>query len=177
MAASRTIIGRRVRRRSRQYISPLTLLCPLQLAGDAVNVRTCWRVTGEKVVRLDRQIIVVGNGLFAAGLANFLRSRGHQASALDAGPDCYDILAARPPDALIIDLLAARQDDFALLRRLRHNPILAVVPVLVSSPGTVVGDINRLERRLRALGAHPLLNPHDLDAILSELVDHTSHVA
>src|SRR5213595_2843128 len=66
-------------------------------------------------------------------------------------------------------LVAALRADFQVLRRLRGEPSLAGVPILVSSPGTVTDDPAWLERRLRPLDVRLLLEPHDLEAILGEM--------
>ena len=79
------------------------------------------------------------------------------------------ILAGSRPAAILIDLMTAWRDDFALLRRIRTSPQFGTVPVLVLSPGTIGQDSAMLDARLRALGAQPLLSPHDLDDVLHEL--------
>ena len=73
------------------------------------------------------------------------------------------------PAAIIIDLLVARRDDFLLLRRLRGSARFARVPIIVLSTGTLGGERAGLEARLRSFGARPLLAPHDIDDVVSEL--------
>jgi CheY-like chemotaxis protein len=83
--------------------------------------------------------------------------------------DLDTALAGSRPAAILIDLMTAWHDDFALLRRIRTLSQFSAVPVLVLSPGTIGHDHAMLDSRLRALGAQPLLSPHDLDDVLSEL--------
>ena len=116
-----------------------------------------------------RTIVVIGDGVYALSLAQLLRLRGHCAEALNSECRSYERLAGLSPRALIVDLMVARRNDFALLRRLQADPSLCRVPVLVSSPGTVAGDVPQLEAHLRALGARPLLDSHELEAVLTEI--------
>lgn len=122
-------------------------------------------------------VVVIGDGIYAVGLAGFLQARGYRAPVVSAACRNPHQLLEQEPVALVIDLLTASAADFTLLRWLRSTPLLATLPVLVSSPGTVVDDTSALERRLRALGARTLLGPHDLETILDELLSLVPAVA
>ena len=122
------------------------------------------------MTRQTNPILLLGNDLLILGLAAMLRARGRRVMA--RGGDHRDLdmaLAGLRPDAILIDLTTAWRDDFALLRRLQIMPQFREVPVLVLSPGTIMDDHAMLDARLRSLGARPLLSPHDLDDVLSEL--------
>lgn len=121
-------------------------------------------------------ILIIGHDLLALGLAALLRSRG-QRVVVRGGTreDIAALLVPANPAAIIVDLMVACRDDFALLRRLRSAPTLSSTPILVLSPGTVGQDGGALERQLRAFAAQPMLSPHDLDAVLGELA--RSHVS
>lgn len=115
-------------------------------------------------------ILIIGHDLLAFGLAAMLRARGLRVIVRGGERQDGEALLAGPrPAAIIIDLMVARRDDFALLRFLRASAQLADVPLLVLSPGTVSKDMVALERQLRSFDARPLLNPHDLDTVLGEL--------
>lgn len=131
------------------------------------------------MIEPERKVVVIGSELFALGLVATLRGHGYSVSVITGARRGAEMLAtiSWPPAALLVDLMVARHDDFALLRWIQSRPTLAAVPVLVSSPGTVVGDVGLLERQLHLLGARPLLDPHDLGAILDELVCLPPHVA
>jgi CheY-like chemotaxis protein len=124
---------------------------------------------GTNVARREQTIVIIGDGIYAAGLEGALRDSGYHALAVGSECSRADLLAELAPDALVVDLMAARRDDFQALRRLRNEPGLAGVPILVSSPGTVTDDTAWLERRLRSLDVRLLLEPHDLEAILGEV--------
>ena len=117
--------------------------------------------------------LLIGHDLLILGLAAQLRVRGARVVVRTevrhgiAGA-CGDAM----PTAIIVDLLVARPDDFALLRRLRGYAPLARVPIIVLSAGTLGAEQATLEARLRSLGTRPLLAPHDLDDVLDE-VDHS----
>jgi DNA-binding response OmpR family regulator len=122
---------------------------------------------------LNRQagpILIIGHDILAFGLAAMLRARGMRVIVRGGERQDGDSLLAGPrPAAIIVDLMVARRDDFALLRRMQAAQHLAGVPILVLSPGTVSKDSAALENQLRAFAARPLLTPHDLDTVLGEL--------
>jgi DNA-binding NarL/FixJ family response regulator len=124
-------------------------------------------------------ILIIGHDILALGLAAMLRARGVRVVVVrGAEPNGNPLSLPGPrPAAIIIDLLIAKRDDFALLRQLRAMPHLEGVPVLVLSPGTVAQDASALEARLRAFAAQPLLTPHDLDTVLGELERSLASVA
>jgi CheY-like chemotaxis protein len=124
---------------------------------------------GTHVARSEQTIVIIGDGIYATGLADALRAGGYRALAVGSDHGGAGALAELEPDALVVDLMAARRADFQLLRRLRGEPGRAGVPILVSSPWTVTDDPAWLERRLRSLDVRLLLEPHDLDAILGEM--------
>ena len=127
------------------------------------------REMGETMTERARTIVIIGDGVYALSLAQLLRLRGQCAVALNSERGSYEQIAGLSPLALIVDLMAAGRNDFALLRQLQADPSLSGVPVLVSSPGTVAGDAPQLEAQLRALGARPLLDSHELEAVLAEI--------
>jgi CheY-like chemotaxis protein len=135
----------------------------------------------SKVLTMDRAtapVLIIGHDLLALGLAALLRARG-QRVVVRGGTraEIAGLVIAQRPAAIIVDLMAARRDDFALLHRLRTTAGLADVPLLVLSPGTIEHESVALERHLRAFDARPMLSPHDLDAVLGELARSQASVA
>jgi CheY-like chemotaxis protein len=125
---------------------------------------------------LEAGAMIIGHDILALGLAALLRSRG-QRVVVRGGTreEIAALVVPASPAAIIVDLMVACRDDFALLRRLRSAPVLATTPILVLSPGTVGHDAGVLERQLRAFSAQPMLSPHDLDAVIGELA--RSHIS
>lgn len=128
--------------------------------------------------RTTAPVLIIGHDLLALGLAALLRSRG-QRVVVRGGTreDISGLVIPQRPAAVIVDLMAARRDDFALLRRLRATAGLVDVPLLVLSPGTIEHECGALERQLRAFDARPMLSPHDLDAVIGELARSHASVA
>lgn len=123
--------------------------------------------------RLTKPTLLIGHDLLVLGLAASLRARGVRAIVRGAERhDLEGIFGGPAPGVIIVDLLVAWRDDFALLRRLRAGAQFANVPILVLSTGTIGKERAALESRLRSFGAQPLLSPHDLDDLLSE-VEHS----
>ncbi len=115
-------------------------------------------------------IMIIGHDILSLGLAAMLRGRGRRVIVRGGEPKDTALLFTDPrPAAIILDLMVARRDDFAVLRRVRAMTHLLDVPTLVLSPGTLMTESVEVERRIRALGARALLTPHDLDAVLNEL--------
>jgi CheY-like chemotaxis protein len=133
---------------------------------------------GGAMERPTDPILIIGHDLLALGLAALLRSRGQRVVVRGGTREEIAALAVPAnPAAIIVDLMVACRDDFALLRRLRSAPPLATTPILVLSPGTVGHDAELLERQLRAFAAQPMLSPHDLDAVMGELARSDASVA
>jgi CheY-like chemotaxis protein len=131
-----------------------------------------WLRTGVLMNGFAEPVLVIGPELFVYGVTAALRAQGLHAVPLSMSErgDSFALAPEGPrPGALLIDLLVARRDDFALLRQVRETPALTDVPVIVSSSGTLGADRRTVEYRLRSLGTRPLLDPHDLADIVGEL--------
>ena len=96
---------------------------------------------------------------------DILEGEGHRVSLAAAAPELAAITELRP-DLLILDLLLGDDEDaaWALLRRLREDPRLADLPVLVCSAATRL--LQRLEPALRNLGAEVVCKPFELEDFL-----------
>lgn len=122
-------------------------------------------------------LVIIGHDILALGLAALLRARGARVLVRDGMYEGEVIPAGMRPAAIIVDLLVACRDEFALLRLLRADPRFCDVPILVLSPGTVSRGLRSLEERLRALDVRALLSPHDLDTVVGELERSLAQVA
>ncbi len=63
------------------------------------------------------------------------------------------ILASQPPDLILLDVMLPDMDGFELTRRLRQDPALSAIPIVLV---TVLDDVDTKVRGLEA-GAHDLL--------------------
>lgn len=125
------------------------------------------------------EIVVIGSGFFATAFAAALQARGHVTVAIDcpARADTPSVELPAGAAVLVVDLLLARRDDFALLRALRSDSAFLSTPTFVLSSGTVTNDVAQLEDQLRAFGVEPLLEPVDLDTLLARLTAPISNAA
>lgn len=83
------------------------------------------------------------------GLALLLRAHGFEPVPAASGAEALDLLEARTPDLIILDLSMPETDGLMLLEQIREWPDMARVPVLVYS---AVSD-EATKRRAKRLGA------------------------
>lgn len=122
-------------------------------------------------------LIIIGHDIMALGLAAALRARGLRVLVRGDRDNERFLPDDTRPAAIIVDLLMAERDEYAVLQALRAEPHAADVPILVLSPGTVIGESAALEEQLRAFDARALLTPHDVDAVIREVERSLAQVA
>ncbi len=102
-------------------------------------------------------------------LAEVLADEGYEPLLFADGAMALPALSGQPPDALILDLgLPPPLDGWALLARLRVDPTLRTLPVLVRT-----GDERAVRDQAAVLdrpGCAVLAKPFDLDDLLATLV-------
>ena len=96
--------------------------------------------TGEDGARPLRRLLVVDDDPDVAEMVRQLLEEASPGSALRApvevataadGLEALAEIERRPPDAILLDLMMPRLDGFGLLARLRQEPALAAIPVVV----------------------------------------------
>jgi PAS domain S-box-containing protein len=102
-----------------------------------------------------RRVLVIDDDPLNRKLAVLhLRQAGYETATADSGAAGMEIAHARPPDAILADVLMPAIDGFALCATLRADPLLSQVPVVLMSAAYV----EEADRRLaRELGAHALV--------------------
>jgi len=83
-------------------------------------------------------------------LALLVRQLGHDADYVESGGKALDYLSGRRPDLVILDVMMPGIDGLEVLRRVRHNPRTADVPVVIFS---ALADPNLLQD-IRRQGAN-----------------------
>lgn len=80
--------------------------------------------------------------LYITLLGNF----GHRFLEANDGAEALELARAELPDLIITDVLMPHMDGFALVRRLRAEPLLMGVPVIFQTANYDVSEIHRLAR-------------------------------
>ena len=89
------------------------------------------------------------------------------------GPQGWEILSTKPPQAVILDLFMPDMDGFAIMEKLRTTPELSDIPVIVVSGADLTPEH---QKQLDAFGQTLLnkgsLNEHELLASLDKALKH-----
>lgn len=78
-------------------------------------------------------LIVDDNRFIVEGLHAILRRRGFRTISALSGPEALELLSRSIPDLVLLDISMEPIDGWETLRRMRANPDLARVPVVVFS--------------------------------------------
>jgi CheY-like chemotaxis protein len=84
-------------------------------------------------------------------LSSLLEDHGYEAEAASSADEALEILSRRPPDVMLLDVVLRGASGLDLLVRLRRDPLLADLPILMlSGHDSIVAD-----RGASYLAAHP----------------------
>lgn len=101
-------------------------------------------------------------------LVQLLEDR-HNLLLAEDGKAALEVAAAEKPDLILMDLSLPRMDGWEATRRLKADPRLARIPVIVLSAHAMRGD----EERARASGCDDFLTkPIDEDLLYEKLARH-----
>lgn len=104
--------------------------------------------------RVTRRILILDDHPEARRLLRrILHAHGeYEISEAGSGPEGLQMIAAHPPDLLILDLMMPELDGFAVLDALRRNDSTAAVPVIVVTAKELTSsETQRLRGRIRRL--------------------------
>jgi PAS domain S-box-containing protein len=74
-------------------------------------------------------------------IEKILTEHGHYKPTLaEGGRKGWEAINARPPQAIILDIFMPEMDGFTILQKLRENPALSEIPVLVVSGGGLTNE-------------------------------------
>jgi CheY-like chemotaxis protein len=112
-------------------------------------------------------LVVEDDALQREGLVAVLRRHGHTVvPASDAEQALVTFRAGPAPDLILLDMLLPRRDGWWFLHQLRRDPLLARVPLVITTGLAVASD-----EWAASLGASGLLRkPFEVEALL-DLVD------
>ncbi len=94
-------------------------------------------------------------------LARRLRALGHEVTMAVNGREALELLAARPIDLVLLDIMMPEMDGFQVLERMRQDAALRTVPVIMIS---AVDEIDSVARAIE-LGAADYL-PKPFNAVV-----------
>ena len=98
-----------------------------------------------------------------------LKARGHTVLEADSGRRGLELALERIPDLILLDIQLPEMDGLQVVGRIRGQPALAAVPIVVITSYAMVGD------RERILGAGVqgyLEKPIDPDTFVEEVEGH-----
>ncbi len=96
---------------------------------------------------------------------------GHHALTATSGQEGIRIAAEEAPDLILMDMLMYDLDGLAVIRRLKSNPVLASIPVVMISAS---GELD-LAEKARAAGAKGYLRkPIELHKLEETIQKYTS---
>jgi signal transduction histidine kinase/DNA-binding response OmpR family regulator len=115
------------------------LLKPI-LQDDIISALN--RLNGDGSIE---EVLVIDDDPNALRLVNkmFQESTRYKLATADGGLAGWDMLTSHPPQAVILDLFMPEMDGFTILEKMRENPRLRDVPVVVISGG----DLSREQRQ------------------------------
>ena len=71
----------------------------------------------------------------------YLKAHGHDITVMSSGTTCLAQLEAEIPDILILDLIMPDMTGIDVLRKIRANPAMAKLPVIMMSANTDTGSM------------------------------------
>lgn len=89
------------------------------------------RVLFPEMAELDRILVVddIADNSFL--LQTILESEGYQVEVANSGPDALNLIAAAPPDLVLLDVMMPEMSGFEVTQRIRQNSSLPFIPILL----------------------------------------------
>lgn len=83
------------------------------------------------MAELDRILVVddIADNSFL--LQTILESEGYQVEVANSGPDALNLIAAAPPDLVLLDVMMPEMSGFEVTQRIRQNSSLPFIPILL----------------------------------------------
>jgi len=85
------------------------------------------------VCPIKRILVVEDDSLTCFALAELLRDADFEVDTAGDGAEALDKIHARPPDAVVLDLVMPGVDGWTFLIACRQDPSFALLPVVVTS--------------------------------------------
>lgn len=99
-------------------------------------------------------------------LSTALEMFGFSARIALSGAEALNMAAAHAPQVIVLDLMMPEMDGFEVARRVRANPALVAVPIIVV---TAMGESNAEERALSAGATMFMRKPVSISALAANI--------
>ena len=132
-------------------------------------------VPGMVDVKRRKRVLVVDDDDDLRELLSMIVARaGFEAEAAWDGKQAVEMIEARPPDLVILDLMLPRYGGFEILRRLQQGPLSALPIVVVTGRynDVATASLVRAESNVVALLPKPVDTQGLIDLLQSRLIDH-----
>jgi DNA-binding response OmpR family regulator len=114
-----------------------------------------------------RILVIEDSDAIRRMIETLVSARGHEVEGVPTGAKGIDAAIARPPDAILLDLmLPGSYDGFEVCRRLREHDALRTVPIIVIS---ALDDEAAKQNALEAGATAYYTKPFSPTALLKEL--------
>lgn len=92
-------------------------------------------------------------------LTGLLEGEGFVVEAANGGQQCVDSVVRNPPDVVILDLMMPKMSGFDVVDRMRADPVMKDVPIIVYTAMSLTDDdLRKLERRVESITPKPRQN-------------------
>jgi two-component system chemotaxis response regulator CheY len=88
-------------------------------------------------------LIVEDDKLTREGLATMLRIANHSVIEAEDGEQALEVLASKVPDLIITDIHMPNMDGLAMVERIRADPGLSALPVIILTNDDTTMTVNR----------------------------------
>jgi CheY-like chemotaxis protein len=112
-----------------------------------------------------RLLLVDDEAAIVEALQDILSDEGYAVTAAFNGEEALQKLREHRPDLMLMDLMMPVMDGRELLRRVRQDPSLQSLPVVVMSAGRITDEE-------RQAASATLAKPFELEALLEVLQQH-----
>jgi CheY-like chemotaxis protein len=89
-------------------------------------------------------LIAEDNAVNRELLRELLEARGYAVVEACDGEEALRVIEQTQPDILLLDIGMPKLDGFAVVRKIRENPLLALLPVLAVTAYAMQGDRERI---------------------------------
>jgi CheY-like chemotaxis protein len=113
---------------------------------------------------MKRLLIVDDELAIVEALQDILAVEGYDVATAFNGVDGLQRMAGSRPDLVLLDLMMPVMDGREMLRRMREDPQLSGIPVVVMSAGRISDEERRASARF-------LAKPFELDVLLDTIAE------